>query len=61
MMRLDVARAGMLVRVFRKVLWGLRGVPPAINRSKSGQCLAVPIRTNKKDHKIQASLAIVDR
>jgi len=30
MMRLDVSRAGMLVRVFRKVLWGLRGVPPFV-------------------------------
>jgi len=29
-MRLDVSRAGMLVRVFRKVLWGLRGVPPFV-------------------------------
>ena len=26
--RLDVARAGMLVRVFRKVFWCLWGVPP---------------------------------
>jgi len=30
MMRLDVARAGMLVRVFRKVLRGLWGVPPFV-------------------------------
>jgi len=30
MMRLDVARAGMLVRVFRKILWGLWGVPPFV-------------------------------
>merc|ERR1719234_2329059 len=29
-MRLDVSRAGMLVRVFRKVLWGLWGVPPFV-------------------------------
>jgi len=29
-MRLDVARAGMLVRVFRKVLRGLWGVPPFV-------------------------------
>ena len=31
--RLDVARAGMLVRVFRKVFWCLWGVPP----TKTGQ------------------------
>jgi len=29
-MRLDVSRAGMLVRIFRKVLWGLWGVPPFV-------------------------------
>ena len=71
-MRLDVARAGMLVRVFRKVLWGLRGVPPTIKSklivpptnkqvkvwSMSGP---VPIRNTKKILKSETVFAIVDR
>ena len=41
-MRLDVARAGMLVRVFRKVLWSLWGVPPTNKQwSMSGLSLAL--------------------